>query len=62
MDVSLLCSLRVVLVATSRRRSNVCVCVCVCVCLIMRDLENSKTGGLDPSWAVAPQKKKNEFI
>ena len=35
-------------------------CVCVCVCLIMRDLENSKPGGLDPSWAVAPQKEKND--
>jgi len=26
----------------------------------MRDLENSKPGGLDPSWAVAPQKGKND--
>jgi len=26
----------------------------------MRDLENSKPGGLDPSWAVAPQKEKND--
>ena len=32
----------------------------MCVCLIMRDPENSKSGGLDPSWAVAAQKEKND--
>jgi len=26
----------------------------------MRDLENSKSGVLDPSWAVVPQKEKND--
>jgi hypothetical protein len=41
----------------------VCVCVSVSVSVSMRDVENSKSGGLDLSWAVAPQKEKNdEFV
>ena len=32
----------------------------MCVCPIMRDLENSKFGGLDPNWAVAAEKEKND--
>jgi hypothetical protein len=30
------------------------------VCLIVCGLETSKPGGLDPIWAVAPQKKKEK--
>jgi hypothetical protein len=36
--------------------------LCVCVCLIVCDLESSQGGGLGPSWTVAPQKRKGNFV
>jgi hypothetical protein len=34
---------------------------CVCVCLMVCDQKPQKWGGLDPSWAVAPQKNVNNI-